>query len=125
MPYQLHITRREFWADPGGDIAPEEWRAVVGEDPELAPRPDRGPCAAEWMGPSARPESILDWEFGNVVAADPDRPLIDKMVGLAARLDARVQGVNGELYNMCGAEISADAPSLGSRLAAWFRGLKR
>jgi hypothetical protein len=125
MPYELHITRKRFWADPGDDISSEEWRALVKDDHELAPCPDRGQNAAQWIGPSARPETILDWSYGNVVAANPDRPLIDKMVGLASRLDARVQGVNGELYNLCGAEISADAPSLGSRIAAWFHRSKR
>jgi hypothetical protein len=120
MPYELHITRKSFWADTGDDISSEEWRAAVAADPELAPLPDRGPNAALWSGPSKRAEPILDWSFGNVVASDPDRPLIDKMVGLAARLDARVQGVNGELYNLCDANLP-EPPSLLETISGWFR----
>ena len=124
MPYELHITRKPFWADAGEDIAPEEWRAVVDADPELAPRPDRGPNAAIWNGASSRPDPLLDWSFGNVVAADPDRPLIDKMVALAARMDARVQGVHGELYNLCDAALP-EPMTIFETISSWFSRKKR
>ena len=36
MGYDFHITRAKLWADNEGDeITPEEWLAVVRDDPEL------------------------------------------------------------------------------------------
>jgi hypothetical protein len=121
MGYELHITRKTFWADPGDDISQEEWRVAIDADPELELHPAKGPNAALWKGTSTRAEPLLDWAFGNVVVSDPDRPLIDKMVGLAARLEARVQGVNGEFYNLCDAAIDDSTPTLRETISSWFK----
>jgi len=121
MGYELHITRKAFWADQGDDIREEEWREAIAADSELELRPDKGPNAAMWKGTSTRAEPLLDWAFGNVVASDPDRAFIDKMVGVAARLDARVQGVNGEFYNLCDAAIDDSTPTLRETVSSWFK----
>lgn len=120
MGYDLHITRKDFWAYPGEEIPLEEWRAAVAADPELTWVPDKGPNVAAWSGPSKNPEPWLEWYFGDVFAKNPDAPLIDKMVAIARILKARVQGLDGEFYDGSEAPLPADPPSLGDRIAAWF-----
>jgi hypothetical protein len=44
-------------------------------------------------------EAWLDWFDGNISTKNPDEPLLHKMVDIAARLDAKVQGDDGELYD--------------------------
>ena len=101
MGYDLHITRAESWADnAGAEIGAEEWLAAVRADPELTLAPDvgMGPHFARWSGPSRHDEPWLDWRAGNVYTKSPDSALLRKMVRLAERLGARVQGDDGELY---------------------------
>jgi hypothetical protein len=97
--YDLHITRRRFWAEPGGgEIAPHEWLAVVEADPELALNPESGAYFADWSGPSEYPDPWLDYFEGTIYSKNPDSALIDKMVEIARRLGAKVQGEDGEVY---------------------------
>ena len=99
MGYDLHITRRKDWSDPGHDIAAEEWLAYVDQDPELALSPENGPYPAKWSGKSKCPNSWLDWFHGNIYTKNPDEALIDKMVAIAQALRARVRGDDGEIYH--------------------------
>ncbi|MFN2125831.1 MAG: hypothetical protein ACK2UF_22890 [Candidatus Promineifilaceae bacterium] len=48
MGYDLHITRKEYWAEPGDDIASEEWLTLVEHDPELSLQAENGPYFAVW-----------------------------------------------------------------------------
>lgn len=101
MGYDLHITRAESWADnEGAEIGADEWLAAVRADPELTLAPDvgMGPHFARWSGPSRHDDPWLDWRAGNVYTKSPDSALLRKMVRLAERLGARVQGDDGELY---------------------------
>jgi hypothetical protein len=98
MGYGLHITRREQWADEGGDISSAEWLQLVAIDPELCLVPENGPYFALWSGPSSCADPWLDWRGGQVFSKNPDEPLIDKMVDIARILGAKVQGDNGEVY---------------------------
>ena len=100
MGYDLHITRKEHWADEDGPaVASEEWLRVVEEDPELRPAGENGPYFAIWSGPSEYDDPWLDWFEGNVYTKNPDPPLIRKMVAIADRLGAKVQGDDGETYD--------------------------
>lgn len=98
MGYDLHITRRKHWTAKGHDISSEEWLAVIAGDPELRLQPESGPFFALWSGPSKLTRPWLDWSNGQISSKNPDEALIDKMVDLAHRLGAQVQGDDGEVY---------------------------
>ena len=72
--YNLYITRAAEWSqNEGHEIGEVEWLALnVGEP--------------------------FYWADGNVVCKNPDAAMIERMVEMARRLGARVQGDDGELY---------------------------
>ncbi|MEU6389108.1 hypothetical protein [Streptomyces sp. NPDC046939] len=107
MGYDLHITRRDDWYDEAGpEITAAEWVALVETDPDLAmvpPSPDwSGP--PQWIAdmvthpPEGRMGTALRWDSGEIRAKNPSEVLIGKMQQVAAALNARVQGDDGELY---------------------------
>ncbi|HXE54889.1 MAG TPA: hypothetical protein VN541_17845 [Tepidisphaeraceae bacterium] len=99
MGYELHITRAESWADNDGkEITADEWLELVSADPELRLAGYNGPYFAIWSGPSEYPDPWLDWFGGNISSKHPDSLLIEKMAQIAAKLGAKVQGDDGELY---------------------------
>ena len=118
MGYDIHITRRKFWADKGDDITADEWLAYVHRDSELRLRAESGRCFAEWNG-----GSWLDWSDGVIFTKNPDDALVTKMVAIARQFDATVQGDDGEIYD---GSQSPRRPqiSLGSRIAGWFSKLQ-
>ena len=101
MGYDLYITRAAFWAENDNDsISPEEWLAIVADDPELTLNGDENtPYFARWSGKSVHSEPWLDWFHGNIYSKNPDQPIIQKMVEIANRLQAQVQGEEGEVYD--------------------------
>ena len=102
----LHVTRAEKWSDNAGhEISAEEWLAIIEADPELLVHPINGPTFALWLRPGQGPRGWIDWEAGNLWAQDPDRALLRKMLGIAKKLGAKIQGDEGELY-----ETSTDLP---------------
>lgn len=99
MGYDLYITRADDWKE--NDRAPitaAEWMALVRADPTLTPDPLLGPYFVRWTGPSRHDDPWLDWRDGNVFSKYPDSALLRKMVAVADRLGARVQGEDGEPY---------------------------
>ncbi len=100
MGYDLHITRAVEWFDPAGPhISVVEWHAFVAADPELVLDPTGGPNFVIWRESSTRREEWLDWsEPGCIFTKNPNRALVAKMLDIAARLGARVQGDEGEVY---------------------------
>lgn len=82
-----------------------------------------------WSGPSIYPDPWLDWSEGNIHSKNPDDRLIDKMVEVAKRLNAKVQGDDGEIYVGGGADNflpspEPDAPSSPPTLRrSWLRRL--
>lgn len=99
MGYDIHITRAEDWANNESvQIAIDEWLALVQGDPELIPTPENGQGFVVWRGATKYPETWFDWLAGNIVTKNPDRATLLKMLKIAAILNAKVQGDDGELY---------------------------
>lgn len=99
MGYDLHITRRSDWADTGNDISAEEWLNYIRGDPELTLASRNGAYHAVWDGPPEDAEPWLDWSQGQIYSKNPDAPLINKMISIAEKLKATVQGDDGEIYD--------------------------
>ena len=66
-------------------------------DPELIPVPENGKCFVIWRGATKYPETWFDWFDGNIVTKNPDRATLLKTLKIAAILNAKVQGDDGEL----------------------------
>jgi hypothetical protein len=101
MGYDLHITRRKYhWDDDGPSITEEEWRALVEADPELEFKNNDSPLFATWSGKSKYPDPWFDYsaEYGAIDTKNPDAPIIAKMLEMAKKLGAKVQGDDGEVY---------------------------
>jgi hypothetical protein len=120
MGYDLHITRKENWSDEDGpSISEAEWRRVIEEDPELqldtetsCTMADGEYVFAAWNGePGA-----LGHYAGEITTKDPSEPLIRKMVLIAQRLNANVQGDDGERYPESLDSRPKAKPSLWQRL---------
>ncbi len=97
MGYDLHVTRADNWeANTTRRIREEEWLRVIREDPELDADPTNGPYAANWL--TSRRATWFDWSDGNVYTTDPDQDAVGKLLDIAFRLRASVQGDDGETY---------------------------
>ena len=99
MGYDLHVTRKSFWADEVGPVITiEEWLAYVNSDPTLTPDSRNGPHMVLWNGPSKYEEPWIDWNEGELYTKNPDPPLIGKLLEIATALNARVRGDDNEVY---------------------------
>lgn len=91
MGYNLHIARSEWSSaeDQPGHITVDEWRRVAKADPEFA---DEGGDDFRW--------TVSDWTFhyrpGRVTVKSPDDPTLRKIFEVARKLNATVQGDEGE-----------------------------
>lgn len=100
MGYDLHITRKEFWADDGGpEILREEWVALVEADPSIQPD-DKNPGPHNYVFQYGENACPLWWDSdqGEIYTKNPDPPVIEKLVQIAALLGAQVMGDDGEIY---------------------------
>jgi hypothetical protein len=96
MGYNIYITRKTNWSDTSGpQITPTEWLAVLDSDAELSRATDTGDdtLAGAWKG-----DTLFYFTDGEVTCKNPDENTIRKMVDIAARLKATVQGDDGEQY---------------------------
>ncbi|MFB7476032.1 hypothetical protein [Kitasatospora sp. NPDC056184] len=106
MGYDLHITRREYWWDEAGeDISSAEWGAAVVAEPGLVvvPLPVGSPeGVAEFVLRESGKSSghPLWWRAGRIKAKNPTDEMVTITCRLAKTLNARVQGENGEPYDM-------------------------
>jgi hypothetical protein len=92
LSYEIFITRRP---SGGGSISLDEWLRHVAGDAELTVA-DFGSGRVQWSGCEGR---CLVWHDGQIIADDPDGVLIDKMLAIAQKIDAVVQGQDLEIYN--------------------------
>lgn len=111
MGYDVHVTRAEHWAqNEGHEILASEWLDLIEHDPELRLAGYNGPNFAIWSGDQSDAEAWLDWIDGNITTKNPSERLLGKMVEIARRLGARVQGDEGEWYPEAAAITDARQP---------------
>ncbi len=113
MTYEVHITRRESWADADGPkVTREEWLRFVEGDDTFTLSAGGGPSAI-WGGhpdhlAGRDREGVLflfsDWS-GWLSVDQPDEVTIEKMVEVAEGLAAKVRGDDGEVYERDGDRI--------------------
>jgi hypothetical protein len=123
MGYEIHITRKENWFDDEPKISLDEWKSYIASDPEM--RLDGYAEAALPSGNVLRVESDglsvwtayskhgvdggmawFDFRTGNLVVKNPDSEILAKMWMIAEKLQARVQGDEGEIYDANGNVIA-------------------
>ncbi len=120
MGYDIHITRKALWfEDDGPAIGFDEWKNLVLSDPEM--RLDGFAEALTTQGAKVRIESegmsvwtayskhgrggnmaCFDLKAGNIDVKNPDKEILTKMHQIALKLDAKVQGDEGEFYDAKG-----------------------
>jgi hypothetical protein len=99
MPYQLHITRASDWMNSSElPITAAEWLKLVRTDSELVQDSPYGPHFARWSGSTGH-DRWLEWADGRINTQYPDGALLKKLVAIADRLGAKVQGDGGEVYS--------------------------
>ena len=119
MGYDLHITRKEHWAEetrPGIDISLKEWLDYIEFDPQLqlsdtyrtkvpgnSTESQVAPGYCEWITHSQNARPWFSYSDGNISTKNPEEDTILKMIEISEKLDAMVQGDNGEIH-----EISKD-----------------
>ena len=117
MGYDIHITRQENWFDEDGtrQISIDEWKSILSSDNEM--RLDGFAETTTANGETIRIDSKglsvwtkysgnglngnyawFDYSRGNIVCKNPDDEIINKMLDIAERLNAKVQGDEGEIY---------------------------
>lgn len=97
--YDVHITRKPFWADESGpEITIEQWQAYLRLDRQVAP--DATNSSEDFL--VALPgQSFPLWsnpQLGELYTKNPTPQAIRKLQAIAQALDARVQGDDGEFY---------------------------
>ena len=94
MGWEVHMTRADHWPDSDQrPITADEWLAVVAADPELRIDAANGSYFAVWSGLVSYPDGgWFDWADGCVSTKHPDRAILGKLLQLAGRLGAVVQG---------------------------------
>ena len=99
MGYDVHVTRAENWADNADDeITAQEWLEIIKQDHELVPSPENGDYFVIWRGANKYPETWFCWENGNVSTKNPDIATLNKLSQIAQKLNAQIQGDDGEIY---------------------------
>jgi hypothetical protein len=117
MGYDIHITRKENWFDEDEtrNISFDEWKNILASDDEM--RLDGFAEATATNGETIRVDSKglsvwikysnnglngnyawFDYSQGNIVCKNPDDEIVNKMLVIAERLNAKVQGDEGEIY---------------------------
>ena len=99
MAYQLHVTRASDWMQSGElPITAAEWLRLIRTDSELVQDPRQGPYFVRWSGAAGR-DCWLEWADGRINTKYPNGALLKKLVAIAERLGAKVQGDGGEVYS--------------------------
>ncbi len=113
MGYDVHITRASHWTDSeASPISLAEWDAYIQHDPEMR-RDDIATAyvgediltcesdgLAVWLTYSKNDPKVnlawFDFRHDRIVVKNPDEEILGKMKRIAAALDARVIGDEGE-----------------------------
>jgi hypothetical protein len=114
MAYQLHVSRAAFYAENAGQrIGIDEWLAAVETDAALTLEQGADDHAASLSSATSVEERIV-WDDGNLVCSYPSEAAYAKLLELAERFDAQVQGDDGEYYltpNDYPRQVSVNAPT--------------
>lgn len=117
MGYDLHITRKEYWFDEeqnANDISLDEWLSYIHSSgselelvdthgvkmPEVEASSQVPPGFCEWTTHPLDERPWFDYYDGNISTKNPDEPTIKKMISIAKDFNAKVQGDNGEVYEL-------------------------
>lgn len=104
MGYDVHITRADNWTQSyEHPITEAEWLSVIASDTELRPseyNERNRAVAAFWTGypGSGGGSDCFVLDDGRITEKNVDNTVLRKMVEIARRLGARVQGDDGEEY---------------------------
>lgn len=117
MGYDVYITRQDNWYDQDDTkrISLEEWLNYVATEADI--RLDNYAEANVSNGETIRLEADglsvwtaysgngvgenyawLNYDSGNIVVKNPDEEIISKMVDISLKMEAKVQGDEGEIY---------------------------
>lgn len=111
MGHDIYITRAPHFLDGAQHpIAKGDWRALVAADPELSSPDPSVPDYAVWNGETSVQTPWIDLADGNLFSRSPDHSFVRKLIAIAGRLGARVQGEGGELYRIEGGLVSLEEP---------------
>jgi hypothetical protein len=107
MGYDLHITRKEFWADEEGEtIRLDEWQRYVASDSEIESDPDNPGHENYVLASHPERWPLWWWKDGEIYTKNPDDEVIAKLVQIADALRARVLGDDDEIYGIDAADSS-------------------
>ncbi len=99
MGYDLHATRANHWIRSAGhEISAAEWGEVITWDPDLQRDKSHGTHAVVWVDREGTNRGWFDWYDGAVYTTDPNGATVEKLLELATRMKARVQGDADEFY---------------------------
>jgi hypothetical protein len=117
MSYALHITRSEHWSAGDRKIARNEWEQIAAADPDLKPYPEAwgdAPYRLEIPGLDNAFSYFEEAGTIDVVSGYFDEVLW-KVLEIAAKLGAVVQGDEGEYYRLteAGRETTFERPGPG------------
>ena len=110
MGYELHIIRKSDWEndEEPSNVTLQEWRQYVSSDSELefdeqAVAGEYGEGFCEWNAhPNEKRPQYRSWFAyfrGSIDVKHPDEPTVRKMLQIADRLSAKVQGDDLEYYD--------------------------
>jgi len=116
MGYELYITRRELWSNDElqeRDISLDEWLKYIDNDPDLelsdayrikVPGSENesqvAPGFCEWLAHPKNKRPWFDYSYGSISTKNPDEETIKKMLSISKTLNAKVQGDDGEIYEL-------------------------
>jgi hypothetical protein len=142
MGYELHITKRGNWfdEDESKKISIYEWKEYVNIDPELrldnfteAKLPNGDVMRYEneglsvWIEYSGENIVWFDYYKGIISAKSPDEETIKKMLRIAEYFNAKVQGDDGEIYeispqgNIVNSNMINDKTELKKNQKPWWK----
>ena len=110
MGYDIHVTRKKDWSAESkrGAIKMDEWLSYAQCDESLTSCTDNGPCFFDWSGEEGGWFDLAP-DSGCVYTKNPSEGALRKAHLIAAALEAKVQGDDGEVYLPNGETVN-DAP---------------
>lgn len=97
--YDLHVTRKDHWAsDVGPKISFEEWVEYVRTDRQLMRDSENSEFDFIVTLPNETFPLWYNTRTGEIFTKNPSEKAVRKLIEIAEKLKAKVQGDEGELY---------------------------